>query len=358
MSKSMSARAGRRAEQGFVLVLTLWILAAIAIAAAYFGERVQASLQLASARQDLAEAQIALNDGRAEVLYRLAVTPMSAYGLGDPPNAMRLDGRPYSESGGQVQLQDLGGLVDLNAAPDAQLLRLLNGLAVPVDTSLALVDALRDYVDTDDLRRLNGAESAQYRAMGRADLPRNDLLQSPLELRDVYGWSGQSTLWRGGRLLDLVTTDGTPRVNPNTAPWQVLSTLAGVSPEAARAIIEHREIEPVSAAWMDRMLGTRFDTLPSPLQTFPSRAVRVTQRVPGLPWGLRYNVQLTPKGVSTPWNITYFYRLEDLPPDPGPDKNSAAQPASNSPAPVHASDPPRLPPRAAQPSSAPRLLAP
>eukprot|EP01031_Cornospumella_fuschlensis_P004231 gene4231-5291_t len=84
---------------------------------------------------------------------------------------------------------------------------------------------------------------------------------------------------------------------------------------------------------MDRMLGTRFDTLPSPLQTFPSRAVRVTQRVPGLPWGLRYNVQLTPKGVSTPWNITYFYRLEDLPPDPGPDKNSAAQTASNSPAP-------------------------
>lgn len=350
---------GSRSRQGgFILVLTLWVLAAIAIAAAYFGERVQASLRLASARQDLAEAQIVLNNGRAEVLYRLATSPMSTYGLGDPPEAVRLDNRPYMESGGLVQLQDAGGLLDLNIAADGPLLRLLGRLDVPSDAGLALVDALRDYEDGDDLRRLNGAESTQYRAIGRADLPRNEELQSPQELRDVYGWAHQGALWKRGELMDLTTVGGTARLNPNTAPLQLLATLQGVTPEAAQLIVQHREIEPVSAAWMDRMLGTRFNTLPSPLRTFPFTAVRVTQRVPGLPWAIRYNVELTPKGNSTPWKITYFYRLEDFRPNPGPDKNSAAQTASSSPAPAHASDPPRFPPRAAQPSSAPRLMAP
>ena len=254
------------------------------------------------------------------------------------------------------QLQDVGGLLDLNTAADGQLLQLLNGLAVPNDTGRALIDALRDYVDADDLRRLNGAEAAQYRALHLPD-PRNEPLQSPLELREVYGWAAQTSLWRSGNLLELVTTDGGARVNVNTAPFGVLVTLPGVSPEAARAIIEHREIELISPAWMDRMLGTRYDTIPSLLLTVPLAAVRVTQRVPGLPWGIRYNVELTPKGSTAPWKITYFYRLEDLQPEPGPDKNSAARPASSSPAPAHASDPPRLPPRAAQPSSAPRLLA-
>lgn len=340
-----------------MLVLTLWVLAAIAIAAAYFAERVQASLRLATARQDLAQAQIMLNDGRAEVLYRLAVTPLSMYGLGDPPDVIRLDGQRYADSGGTLQLQDQGGLVDLNLAPDAQLLAFLAGRGVSGSVSAALVDALRDYTDADNLRRVNGAESAEYRAVGRPDLPRNAPLGSPLELRDVFGWAGQDKLWQDGELLEWVTTDGTPRVNPNTAPWPVLVSLAGVSPDAARLIIERRQIEPVGPAWMDRMLGTRFDTLPSPLQPFPSRAVRVTQRVPGLPWGVRYNVLLTPKGDAAPWRITYFYRLEDVPAQPGPDKTSADSIASILSQQAHASDPPRLPPRAAQPSSAPRILA-
>lgn len=355
----MTAKQHRKpGQRGFVLVLTLWVLAAIAIAAAYFGERVQASLRLATARQDLAQAQIILNNGRAEVLYRLATSPMSAYGLGDPPDVVRLDDRFYSESDGLVQMQDVGGLVDLNTASDELMMRLLVGLGVPGDTSLTLVDTLRDYVDADDLRRLNGAESAQYRAIGRPDLPRNEALQSPQELRDVYGWAQQPSLWDSGKLLELTTTDGTARLNPNTAPLGVLTVLPGVTPEAARLIVEHREAEPITPAWMDRMLGTRFNTLPSPLRNFPFTAVRVTQRVPGLPWALRYNVELTPKGSATPWKITYFYRLEDLRPDPGPDKNAAAPTASSSSTPVHASDPPRFPPRAAQPSSAPRLLAP
>lgn len=344
-------------QQGFVLVLTLWVLAAIAIAAAYFGERVQASLRLAAARQDLAEAQVALSNGRAELLYRMAITPVSLYGLGDRPNVIKLDGRDYADAGTLVQLQDAAGLINLNAFSDDFLARLLGRFGVADDRRAALVDALRDYADADDLRRLNGAESAQYQAIGRPDLPRNAALLSPMELRDVYGWGQEATLWRPGGLREFVTTEGESRLNPNTAPAQVLEALPGVTADIARLIIARRELEPVWADWLDRTLGTRYNTMLSPITSFPSSVTRVTQRVPGLPWALRYNVELTPTGAFAPWKITSFHRLENLPPDTGSDTPSVAPPASSFQPPVHAPNPPRFPPRPSEPASAPFSLA-
>lgn len=344
-------------QQGFVLVLTLWVLAAVAIAAAYFGERVQASLRLASARQDLAEAQVALSNGRAELLYRMAITPTSQYGLGDLPSVIKLDGREYADAGTLVQLQDAGGLINLNAFNDDFLGRLLGRLGVPTERQAALIDALRDYTDADDLRRLNGAESAQYQAIGRPDLPRNAALLMPMELRDVYGWGREEALWRAGGLLDLVTVEGEPRLNPNTAPARVLEALPGVTPDIAQLILARRELQPVGADWLDRTLGTHFSGMGSPITGFPSSVVRVTQRVLGLPWALRYNVVLTPTGALAPWKITSFHRLENLPPDPGPDTPSVAPPAPSPQPPANASNPPRFPPRPVEPASAPFSLA-
>lgn len=344
-------RAGSNsAQRGFVLALTLWILAAIAIAAAYFGERVQASLRLAAARQQSVEGQLTLANGRAELLFRLATTPFSPGGLGLEPDVVRLDGRPYSESGGVVQLQDSGGLLSLNGLPDDFVSRLLGTLGVPQERRAALVDSLRDFTDEDDLRRLNGAESAQYRAIGRPDLPSNQPLQSPTELRDVFGWADQASLWRPGGILDLSTAVGQIGLNPNTAPWQVLTELEGVTPEIAHAIVERRALEPVTAGWLDRLLGTRYDGAPSLIFRFPTGVVRVTQWADGLPWGHRYNVELTPQGPRAPWKLTDFYRLER------PPNQNAAPPSASNPT-AHAPDPPRLPPRSALPASAPGLLA-
>lgn len=344
-------------QQGFVLVLTLWVLAAVAIAAAYFGERVQASLRLASARQDLAQAQVSLANGRAELLYRMAITPVSQAGLGDPPNVIKLDGRAYSDADCIVQLQDAAGLINLNAPNEEFLKRLLGGLGVPAERQPSLVDALRDYVDEDDLRRLNGAESAQYQAIGRADLPRNAPLVTVQELRDVFGWSSEATLWRPGGLLELVTAEGENRLNPNTAPPQVLQALPGVTPDVAQLMLTRRELQPIDADWLDRTLGTRFNTMVSPITAFPSAVTRVTQRVAGLPWAVRYNVELTPSGALAPWKITNFHRLEIVPPDPDPSPSATARSASSPQSPVHAPNPPRFPPRPVEPASAPFVLA-
>lgn len=350
-------RLSKRSESGFVLVLTLWILAAVAIAAAYFGERVQASLRLAAARQQATEAQLSLASARAEVLYRLGISPLNRQGLGDVPNMIRLDDRPYSESGGVVQLQDAAGLLNLNGPTDDQLLRFLALAGVANAERAPLLDALRDYADVDDLRRLSGAERAQYQSVGRRELPRNAPLLSVGELRDVFGWSAQKMLWQDATWMNLVSISGAPPLNLNTAPWQVIATLAGVTPEAAREVVARRDLDPVDVGWLDRMLGTHYDAVPSPVGAFPSPVIRVTHQVPGQPGGLRYNVELTARGSAAPWRITDFHWLEIDPPSEGPQQRVAAPAASSPLTTAHETKPPQFPPRAAQPASAPNLLA-
>ena len=351
----------RHPQRGFVLVLTIWILAAIAIATAYFAERVQASLRAAVTRQDINRAELALSDGRAEILFRLATLPMTVWGLGDPPNAIRLDGRVYAEAGGTLELQDVAGLLGLNRFGDDAMSRLLTTIGVPQARHAFLIDALGDYTDADDLRRLNGAESAQYAAAGQQSRPRNGPLTSPLELRDVLGWRREDALWTtGAGVLNFVAPEASGRLNPNTAPWQVLTRLPGVTRDVAAVFMARRELQPIDAAWIDRLLGTQFDTLPSPIQSFPASDIRITQRVNGLPWAVRYNVALTPMGESGPWRTTYFYRLE-LPAAaiaPASLPFGSAPPSANLPrnATVPADALPKLPPRPSRSASSPFLL--
>ena len=351
----------RRRPRGFVLVLTIWILAAISIATAYFGERVQASLRAAVTRQDINSAELALSDGRAEILFRLATLPVTVWGLGDPPNVIRLDGRPYAEAGGTLELQDVAGLIGLNAFSDDAMSRLLTTLGVAQPRHASLIDALRDYTDADDLRRLNGAESAQYAAAGLPSGPRNGPLTSPLELRDVLGWRLEDPLWAAGAgILDFTAPEGTGRLNPNTAPWQVLASLPGATRDIAALFLARRELQPIDAAWIDRTLSTQFDSVPSPIQPVPASDIRITQRVNGLPWAVRYNARLTPTGMFGPWKTTYSYRLELPTVDRGPlsvPRGPAPQSTdlpSKAPAPTDAT--PKLPARPSQSASSPFLL--
>lgn len=346
----VKSRRRQHPQTGFVLVLTMWVLAAIAIAATYFSERVQKSLQLAAARQGTNDGQIELSDARAELLFRLATTPMTPYGLGARPNSITLDDRAYAIGRTTVKLQDGRGLFNLNTFSDEQMLRLLATLGVPAERGAGLIDTLRDYADADDLRRLNGAELSQYKDLNLPP-PRNAPLVLPNELRQIIGWRDTPLLWQeNSQLLELTNTDASTGLNPNTAPWQVLTTLPNVTEAIAKAIIERRQIEPVTAAWLDQMLGTRLDVGLGPVWAFPSDTVRITQRASGLPWVLRYNVKLTPEGATSPWSISYSYRL---------DTKGAAYAPRRSPNPQHplnAIDPPKLPPRAALPASSPFLF--
>jgi len=306
-----------RRQRGFVLPLTLWILAAVAVAAGALAERMMAALELARLSQQRVDKLIDMGGTRAEILFRLAVTPLSPFGLGTAPGqAVALDDRPYRGEGGDVlRLQDNRGLLNLNFAGEESLHRLLGALNVPYEQRSRLVDTLNDYVDEDDLKRLNGAEAREYAAAG-LPRPRNEKLVTPYEARNILGWSELPQLWQSGGLPEFVATSRTAGLNPNTASWQVLMTLPGMTEESAKAMIALRAQAPIQTLEQAALLmGRPVSSLLTDLFTFPSNSVRVTQGAPGQAWALRYNVSLTPSGERSPWRIDYVYKIESPYPD-------------------------------------------
>lgn len=306
---------GRRrvVQRGFVLVATLWVLALVAVVAGFFAERLGQARAQAQAAQARAQALVDLSGARADVLYRLATTPVSLYGLGLPPEALALDDRPYRSVGDTlVQVQDNRGLLNMNMVDDARLNRFLGVLGVPAERRSALVDALRDYVDEDVLKRLNGAEAQEYAAAGLPP-PRNAKLVAPLEAKRVFGWAQTPQLWRNDALQRLTTTGTSYSMNPNTAPWQVLAAMRNMTPEGVQALLAARKIAPITSAQQVMALtGVPVETDPmlTEVVVLPADSWRVTQQAPGMGWGWRYNVSLTPVSDFAPWRIDYFYRVE------------------------------------------------
>jgi general secretion pathway protein K len=66
----------------------------------------------------------------------------------------------------QIMIRNTAGLVDINAATPDVLETLFSGVQIDQQERSALVDAIMDWKDADDLKRLNGAEDRDYEAEG------------------------------------------------------------------------------------------------------------------------------------------------------------------------------------------------
>ena len=142
--------------------------------------------------------------------------------------ALPEDGTPYAwgAQGGKVliSVQDEGGKIDLNRASD----RLLRGLFVAVgldpDESAALADAVADFRDGDDLRRLNGAEDVDYLGRGRPYGAKDRPFEATEELGQVLGVT-PALYARVAPALTVHSRRG--NVRRETAPPLVLEALLG-----------------------------------------------------------------------------------------------------------------------------------
>ena len=311
MSRSAFSTAQPGKQHGFVLVLTLWVLVIVAIAAGYFAERVARSVELAQQSRQNTRAIIDMAGTRAEILYRLGTTALTEYGLGRGNTAINLDNRPYQGLGKTlVRLQDNRGLLNLNMTDDDRLQRFLGLMGIPAEQRGHLIDTLRDFIDADKLHRLNGAEDEEYLAQGLPPPPNRNLI-TPWEARRIIGWRDSPQLWKNGRLAELTTTSLSVGINPNTAPAEVLATLPGVTEEIAQIIIARRKLSPIT--YEGQIVEITSMPLNQPLGmgiiAIPSDALRITQSTQGLPWAIQYNITLTPNGKDAPWRTDYYSRV-------------------------------------------------
>jgi len=250
-----------RRRQGFVLLAALWLL--VAISAVMLG----ASLESRSRRQvvantlDRTRARAAASAGTEYARSRLSAALVgradeytgarSLRGLEQmrqvtmlsspwwAPQQLVETGRDFGELDFDLQLQDLGALLDINLLEPDDLRRFFaNGLGVDYAVADKLAQAIADWRDEDDIPRVGGAERDDYIRAGAMRLPTNRPFGDVEELRYVLGMTPE--LFEAARPY-LIASGLVNRINVNAAPAPVLLSLPGFTPAAVDALISARE---------------------------------------------------------------------------------------------------------------------
>jgi type II secretory pathway pseudopilin PulG len=315
-------------NQGFALLATLLAVALIGIAAAFFASRVDVLRDSAIQTQTWALAEREAFSTRQALVYTASTTPRALRGIEIPemPNASLVaDGRVYALSESlNLSVQDERGLLPLTNMEDRETIRFFSAMGIPASQHAKLLDALRDYIDPDNLRHLNGAEANEYAAKGRAP-PANDFLRTRDELPTVLNWddlfaaiekSGGSE--RREQFLALFTAARHAGVNLNTAPADVLLSVEGIDPKRISALIDQRKLRPFSSyADLTPFLNGRLNDEHALL--VGTNTWRVTHYKAGMPFLLECQIALTAAALDQPAKISACRRRplalrENIPP--------------------------------------------
>ncbi len=311
----MNPPASRR-QRGYVLVMVMVSLAVIAFVAAGIAQRIDSLRASTGALRDYAGARLQASGAMAVALYWLASQPRQAMGYGQGDDQVLADDRRYRlPSGAVLSVQDLRGLPSVNTFSRPVMQRLLAGQGVPAPAADRYIDVLLDYADLDSLRRLNGAEAADYQALG-LPAPRNDYLRSLGELAGMPAWRDDAQ--QLDRLSRLLSCRRSGWLNPNTAPVDVLRALfpAASGEQLSRFVALRSSVRTGNPTLLRRDFG--LDATGEEFLLNVGSEVQVTVWSPGLPQALQYNVLLVPAGPIGPWLVNEQRSISrpELPNDP------------------------------------------
>jgi hypothetical protein len=294
------------ANAGFALVATLFAVALIGLGAAFFASRVDTLRTSAIETQTWALAEREAFSTRQALMYAAITNPRSVRGLEIPNAPLVADGRMYKLSDSlTLSVQDERGLLPLTDFNERAARRFFTSLGIPSEQHARLLNSLEDYIDPDDLRRLNGAEKSEYAARGRQP-PANDFLRTRDELASVVGWDDllaaiERTAGGGRReqFLSLFTTGRHWGVNLNTAPAEVLQAVDGIDPARIGALLDHRRTTPfLNYGDLRPFLNGNVDDDFALL--VGANIWRVTHHKAGMPFLLECQLTLTPGGRERP----------------------------------------------------------
>jgi len=217
--KRMSAHKTAR-RRGIALITVLWVLTLLALIAASFATTTRTEINLARNLVESARAEALAEAGVFQVILGLLDT------AGEDEEPWRIDGTVYAwrfaDGEVRVAVQDEGGKIDLNTAEDGILRGLFRAAGLAARDADALVDAILDFRDDDDLRHVNGAEDSDYEAADLAHDAKDAPFEVVGELLQVLGMT-RDLYDKVAPVLTVYSRESVPA--DDTAPPLVLAAL-------------------------------------------------------------------------------------------------------------------------------------
>lgn len=271
-----------KGDKATALLIVLGVLVVLTLAITMTFHLVLHSTDLTNGRNEafraiqLAEKGIALATHPSVQKYDVILNQMSA-----------------TEGGFRVRIESEGKALNVNgllANEDVQpLVELFTMWGMKFNKATILADRLLDWIDGDDLERLNGMEKDGYEEIGMDGFPLNHPFYSLEEMRMVSGmeeieelnpgWRSSFTVWSNGR-LDL-----------NDATAELIAAVTGEEVSSAERLVEARagddgeegtedDLEFASVEEALAIIGVSAEKLPfvSKRVSIQDQTVRITSR--------------------------------------------------------------------------------
>lgn len=318
-------------EQGFILVLVLVLIAFMSFAMGTFSVWINHEIKQSKALQKRTETTLTAFNLKQNFLYLLTKGDKSPRGLdfasqsgkipdgeeeGSKLSHLRLDDHTYTSDKLTVQLQDEGGLINLqNLGPSMK--QLLSAFEVEESEVEGMIAKFKDYTSpnpTGTAKSLGGASADDYKEENLPP-PTFKPLRTPFEIRRVLGWRDHEPFFKDDVLAKMTrTTAG--KINLNTAPPAVLSLLKEITPEIKEFLLEKRKTDkPYIKQPTDIKNATGQDFKSSiNLGVFPSGSIRATISSKEIVFNKQISVSQTLYDEKIPWRINYEIELEGTQP--------------------------------------------
>lgn len=348
MKRSNSQSPPRKA-QGFVLIAVLGLLIVLSLTAGFIASYAERRLEQSHQLKLNIQSQLDSEATLATLMHSIATRPVIANALlpGELPATLTaerfdtfqarnelditqhpritLDGRRYLGLGQSAfAIQDEGSLLSLLEPDRERWTQLLGQFGLNHQQAERFLDQLQDYTDKDDLRRLNGATSQDYRRLN-LPIPPQRLMISPgqiYNLLDARQLHSELTA-----ILPFTTARSGQLHNINTAPQAVLQTMPGIDSDTARALINERRNKPFSSlSDANERLGRiiPLDALGTPTQASQYLRIQLWADASACRQSLWVGISSTPTSLIAPWEIDYTFTFDHEPTCHAPEKLAIA----------------------------------
>jgi len=257
-----------RSNRGVALVVVLWVIVVLSLLIGGFAFTMHVETQVTSfSRKELkadALARSGIEVARLQLLTHAktpAETDFEALNQKWAFNDDAYRDQPLGDGKFNITVTDEQSRLPINKLSEEQLRRLAHLLDLDMAEADTVADSILDWIDRDDLHRINGAETDYYNELPIPYHAKNAPLDRIEELILIHGITPELYNARAATkkhparpgLKDILTTVGADaRININTAPPIVLQAMLNVDAPHVAAIIESRN-------GSDGILGTKDD---------------------------------------------------------------------------------------------------
>lgn len=243
-------------NRGVALVVVLWVIMVLSLLIGGFAFTMHVETQIASYNRKQLKAEMLARSG-VEVARMLlmrdaqSATTSTFDATTDPwaTNAEFYAEHPLGEGTVSVKVTDEESKLPLNRLSPEQWQRLMEMLAVDPSEGDVVVDSILDWMDENDMHRLNGAETDYYSTLSppyKAKNGRFDRVEELLLLRGMtdqifYGSPATEEMLAMPGLRDVLSTHTSTKVNINTATPIVLQVVMDLDDVQIQTVTQRRD---------------------------------------------------------------------------------------------------------------------